>query len=501
MKRLSFLLVLMAVSNTALQAQQLAEIDSVFTVLNQQRGFNGNILIAEKGKIIYERSFGFSNYDDRTPLRPQHMFNVASVSKTITAVATMQLVERGLLNLNDDLTKHLSGLPYQGIRIQHLLSHTSGLPKVQIHPFRKEISGKRYTNEELLEVYTRVAPELYFSPGSNYNYANTNYIFLALIIEKISKLSFEQFLQQHIFEPSGMHRTFLFERNVPLHLQKNVVSYYRKPKWLSKRFHLVDTLAANIEDSATFDNIYGASSIHTTAGDLLKFHTALQNNVLLSIASLTKMYDPITLNGKKEFTINEKSNYPAVVGTGWQVAKDSTVGKIVYHSGGFQGGRSFMIRNLKKDQCVILLTNNVETDRYTFTTPMRILNRAPYQLDRISLPRLFSNEYISNGIAVAVSTYQKYKNDTAYVPFVDYDFEEIGTELMNAGDLDAAVKIFELYADTFPDEYSWSMLGDAHLLSGNESKALECFEKSLSINSEYGHSKNAVLKIKGGNGK
>lgn len=501
MKKLSLLLVLIAISQSVLQAQRLQKIDSVFTILNKQRGFSGNILIAEKGEIVYEKSFGFSNYDTHTPLGPQHMFNVASVSKTITSVAIMQLVEQGLVSLEDDITEYLTDLPYKGIRIQHLLTHTSGLPKVQIRPFRKEISGKRYTNTELLEVYTRVAPELYFTPGADYNYANTNYIFLALIIENVSKIPFDQFLHQRIFEVAGMHQTFLFKRNVPQHLQKDVVSYYRKPKWLSKRFHLVDTLAANIEDNATFDHIYGASSIHTTARDLLKFHRALQNEMLLSKTTLRTMYTPIRLTGKKEYTINKESNYPAVLSPGWRVAKDSTKGKIVFHSGGFQGGRSFFIRNLQKDQCIIILTNNIETDRYTFTTPMRILNRDGYQLDRISLARLVSNQYLEHGITAATTTFQKYKNDPAYVPLVDFDFEEIGTELIKAGNLSAAVKLFELYADTFPDEYSWSMLGDAHLSSGNESKALECYEKSLSINPEYEHSMNAVLKIKEGNGK
>lgn len=501
MKKLVLLLAFAAFSNGTVQAQRLKEIDSVFTVLNKQRGFSGNILIAEKGKVIYERSFGFSNYDKRTPLASNHMFNIASVSKTITAVAVMQLIEQGLVSLEDDITTYLEHLPYKGIQIQHLLTHTSGLPKVQIQPFRKEISGKGYTNEELLEVYSQIAPELYFSPGSNYNYANTNYIFLALIIEKVSGMPFDQFLQQHIFEPSGMLQTFLFERNVPQHLKKNVASYYRKPKWLSKQFHLVDTLAANIEDSATFDKVYGASSIHTTTRDLFKFHTALQNGVLLSKDMLRIMYTPNRLSSKKEYTVNGKSNYPAVLGEGWRVANDSSAGKIVFHSGGFQGGRSFLIRNLNKDQCVILLTNNVETNRYTFSAPMRILNHAPYQLDRISLPRLFSDEYLTNGITEAVGAYRKHKGDINYVPFVEYDFEEIGSELMETGDINSAIKTFELYTDEFPDEYSWAMLGDAYLTSGNESKALHCFEKSLSVNPEYKHSINAVFEIKGGNGK
>lgn len=501
MKKLAFLGILLVVSNATLLGQQVQEIDSLFTVLNQQRGFSGNILIAEKGKVIYEKSFGYSNYEDKSPLTSQHMFNVASVSKTITAVAVMQLVERGLLQLNDEISQFLGPFPYEDICLGHLLTHTSGLPKVQTQPFRKEISGKGYSNKELLDVYTQVALKPYFAPGTKYNYANTNYIFLGLIIEKVSGLPFDHYLRKYIFEPAGMDHTFLFKRGIPKRLQQNVVSYYRKPKWLSNRFHLVDTLSANRDDQATFDQVYGASSIHTTTGDLLKFHTALQNGELLSESTRKQMYAPIALGGKKEYTLNAASNYPALLSAGWRVAKDSTAGKIVFHSGGFQGGRSFFIRNLQKDQCIILLTNNIETDRYTFTAPMRMLNGLPYQLDRISLPRVVANAYLSKGISAAVKQYHQHERDDAYIPFVDFDFEEIGAELMETGDAQAAIEIFKLYTAKFPDEYAWGLLGDAHLMSGNTSKALDCFKKSVSINPDYEHSLKAIRKIEGTQGK
>lgn len=499
MKNLLIQLRLIFLATSLLSAQQIREIDSIFKILSANDRFSGNILIAEKGKIIYEKSFGFSNRSTEEPLGPQNIFNVASVSKTFTAVATMQLVEEGLLHLDDDISTHLTELPYKNILIKHLLSHTSGLPKVQIQPFRKHISGKKFTNKELIATFSKIAPKLHFEPGADYNYANTNYILLALIIEKISGKGFDEFLRKQILEKCDMQQTFLFRRRVPKQNEKAVVSYYRKPKWLSDAFQLVDTLAANIEDETTFGKIYGASSIHTTARDILKFHNALQNGILLSKASLQKMYTPIKLGSKTTYGINKASNYPSVLGLGWKIAKDSTKGKMVYHFGGFQGGRSFLIRNVQKDQCVIILTNNVETERYTFTAPMRVLNQAQYKLDRISLPRIFSNEYLKNGIDSALLKYKNYENDTIYIPFIAWDFEEIGTELLDTKDYQAAVKVFELYSLKFPDEYSWAMLGDALLLSGDRSKALDCFEKSLGVNPKYEHSKLAVQKIKNEN--
>lgn len=495
MKKLVFLLSLALLTSCFLLAQQVNEIEKVFSALNQKGRFSGNILIAEKGEVVFEKSFGFSNRSKKIPLRANNIFNIASVSKTITAIATMQLVEQGLLCLDDDITTYLTDLPYINITVKHLLSHTSGLPKVQIQPFRKEISRKGYTNKEILRTYARIAPKPYFDSGADYNYANTNYIFLALIIEKVSGKDFNAFLKHNIFDVCKMKETHLFERRVPQQFKERVVDYYRKPNWLSDRFQNVDSLAENIEDAATFDEVYGASSIHTTARDLLKFHNALQNGTLLSNRSLQKMYNPLQLSNKLAYTIDAASNYTSLLGLGWKIAQDSTKGKIVYHAGGFQGGRSFFIRNIEKDQCVIILTNNEETDRYTFTSPMRILNEASYQLDKISLPRLFSNEYLKNGINSALERYRKYEKEDDYTSFISWDFEEIGTELLETKDYEAAIRVFELYTIKFPDEYSWSMLGDAYLLFGNKLKALKCFKQSLAHNSEFEHSRQAVHEI------
>ncbi len=435
---------------------RLNTIDNTLTTLSIENRFSGNILIAEKGKIIYEKSFGYAS-DNKTLLSSNSIFNIASVSKTITAISIMILEERGLLSLDDNLMLYFPELPYRNITIKNLLTHSSGLMRIQSQPFRKEIEGKGFDNSQIIDLIQKINPELRFESGSDFYYANTNFIILGAIVKKVSKKSFDEFLNENIFQKAAMTQSFLKEKRIPKTLQNQLISYYRRPIWLSDKFQSIDTLQENISNKLTFSNVYGASSIYTTTRDLLKLHYALQGEKILKNVSLQKMYYPFKMKNNREYTINATSNYPAFSGLGWRVAKDSTKGKIVFHSGGLRGGRSFFIRNIDKNQCIIMLTNNEEMDRYNFTFPMRVLNNQEYLLDKISLARTFSSEYLNNGIKSALKKYHQFKNDEHYNEFVGFDFEEIGAELIEKKDTHAAIELYKLYTTEFSDEYSWSM--------------------------------------------
>ena len=464
--------VLLILSFACLSDQRIERIDHIFSELHQENKFNGMILIAERGRTIYEKSFGFADYDKKALFKPDSMTNIASVSKVFTAVAIMMLVERKQLQLEEDVRTYLPHFPYDNISIKNLLTHTSGLYEEQKALIRNAINGKGVTNQELLEIYTQVKPEPNFAPGHDYSYSNTNYTLLALILEKVSQQKLPEFLHKNIFKPLKMKHSYLTQQNVPEALKKNIVSYYRKPQWLSNQFKNIQTLESNILEAQTFNNKYGGSQIYTTARDLLKFHQGLQNGQLLQEATLQLMYQPMRLKNDKSYTVNATSNYPALSALGWRIAKDQSAGRIVFHAGGFRGGRSFFIRNLDKDQVIILLTNNTETNRHTFTFPMRALNQQKYVLDKKSLARAFSKMYISDGIEAAVMHFQQHKNNPDYILFVDWDYEEIGAELINKKDHKGALALFKLYRDHMPENgYAWSLLGQAYLLNGNKTKA------------------------------
>ena len=472
------------------------KINQILSALHIEERFNGNILIAERGEIIYEKSFGLANLESGVLLNSESIFNIASVSKTFTAASIMLLEERGLLNLKDTITMYFPDFPYKDITIKNLMTHTSGLYRIQSNQIRDQINLKGLTNIGLMNVYQSIKPTPYFKPSNGYKYANTNYLLLALIIEKVSKLPFHVFIKKNIFDKAGMKNTFLKKARVPKSLQNTIVSYYRKPKWLSNNLINVDSIQEDRDEKRTFINNYGESGIHTTTNDLLKYHTALQNGAIINHTSLSKMYNPIILNNKDTYVVNPKSNYPSSSGHSWRVANDSSAGKIVFHAGGIRGGRSFFIRNITKDQVIIMLTNNELTDRHTFTTPMRILNEQSYEIDKKSLPREFAKAYLKNGIHSAIEFYKLHQNDLNFKPFIDWDFEEIGAEFIEKRDYKSAIKLFKLYTEKYPqDEFSWSLLGDANLHLGDENEALQNYKKSLNLNPENEHAIKMVKKL------
>ncbi len=495
--KLILLLLILLCSCSFEKDERINEINEILATLHSEKSFNGNVLIAEKGKIIYEKSFGLANFETGHKLNPESIFNIASISKTFTGISILILEEKGLLNLKDNIKMYFPDFSYHHITIENLLTHTSGLYRIQSKLIRERIDQKGLTNSDLFDVYKNLRPAQYFESGTGYKYANTNYILLALIIEKVSKLPYHVFIQKNIFEKAGMKNTFLKKSRVPKRLQNNIVSYYRKPKWLSDTLINVDSIKEDKEEKLTFINNYGESAIHTTAIDLLKYHTKLQNGDIISPTALSKMYKPYKLNSGETYVVNPKSNYPSLSGLSWRIAKDDRSGQTVFHAGGIRGGRSFLIRNITKDKVVIMLTNNDLTDRHTFTFPMRILSGLPYQVDKKSLPKWFSLEYSKNGIKSALEIYRSHENDENFEPFIDWDFEEIGTELIEKKAFNAAVEVYKLYAEKYPhDEFSWSLLGDAYYALNNNKEALQNFKKSLNLNPENKHVINMIQQLK-----
>ncbi|MEM8508681.1 MAG: serine hydrolase domain-containing protein [Bacteroidota bacterium] len=422
---------------------RISHIDSVLAKLNKERGFNGNLLIAERDSIIYTKSFGYADYQKGIKLSENTIFNIASISKTFTAVGILLLAEQKKLDLDDKVVNVLEQFPYPQITIRHLLSHTSGIIKEQRAPFFYQIKDKAYDNQRVYELFTEVKPELVFPPGSNYMYSNSNYIFLAVIIEKISDQTYASFLKDNIFNPARMRHTFLHYRNIPVNLLDSVANPHQS-SFLSKA-----PFPVSHQDS-TFINMYGEGWIYSTTKDLFQYHQALQEEKILSRESLEEMYAPVVLTDSKEYELNGKTNFPAVSGLAWKVVKDSSSGKIVYHSGGVLGGRTMLFRDITNDRFYVSLTNNDETARHTFSFPFKKLYDKDYVLDKLHLAKQFGKVYTKDGIDTAVAFFKTHKSDTTFVGFSVWDYEDIGKELIKKNDLSAALKLYQLYNSEYP---------------------------------------------------
>ncbi|MET6999238.1 serine hydrolase domain-containing protein [Chitinophaga defluvii] len=336
-------------------AQQTAKnLAHLFDSLEARGGFNGCVLVAEEGKPIFSRAIGYANQDKKQLLNIRTDFELASVSKQFTALAIMQLKEKGKLTYDDSLKKYFPALPYKGITLRHLLIHTSGLPEfLAFGKAEVDINRINY-NKDILAVLSKAGDTTLFKPGTSFAYCNTNYLLLALIVEKVSGLPFARYMTQYVFNPAGMLRTKVYARRADKEPMDNYALSYIWDARLNK-FIAPDSSITNAR-AFYLDGVAGPYGISSNVEDLLKWDQVLYTNKLVSAATLQEAFTP----GKKD----DGSALKGIMGYGfgWIALplNDSAIGASVYHTGGYPGYQSVITRYLDKHKTVILLTNFYE---------------------------------------------------------------------------------------------------------------------------------------------
>jgi CubicO group peptidase (beta-lactamase class C family) len=324
----------------------MASLDSFMTAEVQVHQFNGNVLVAKAGKLIYQRSFGYSNYDTKTALDSNSIFELASVSKQFTAMGILQLKDQGKLSLSDTLRKFFPELPYANVTIQHLLTHTSGLPDYMEAMAAKWDHKKIAFNKDVIHFLATEKIPANFQPGAKSEYSNTAYEMLASIIEKVSGQSFQQYMQDHIFKPLGMQHTRIYNtrrsgETIPDYAYGYVYSDSQK------RYVLPDSLS--MYDLVFYlDGIVGDGTVNSTTGDLLKWDRALKEHMLLSERTQKEMFTPQTIF---DTATNLHYGYGVFLG-------ENEVGRYITHGGGWPGYHTNLIRYIDRDITVIILSNN-----------------------------------------------------------------------------------------------------------------------------------------------
>lgn len=307
-----------------------SEIERLMARLHAQGLFTGEILVAEKGHVIYEGAFGRADrgtgrlYTTTTPSC------LASLSKPITAVAIMMLAEQGVLTYDAPLSRYLPGFSEAvgATTIRHLLTHTSGIPDYPT----LNVDHPGVSNAEILAALQHVASPA-FRPGQRYAYSNSGYVLLALIIERTSGESLARFLDARVFKPLGMRDTFVLTD--PGQKTAGVARGYDR-----------DGRPDDFEGMAT-----GESGVYSTVIDLLRFDQALYTDTLVRQASLAQAFVPAH--------VQEGST---AYGFGWNIVNDAS-GVRVWHQGNTAGFRAFIERRLEDQTTVIMLTNGGDTNR------------------------------------------------------------------------------------------------------------------------------------------
>ncbi|MBT3244702.1 MAG: beta-lactamase family protein [Bacteroidetes bacterium] len=326
----------------------IARLDRYFTRRNKYNGFNGTVLYAVDGEVQLAEAYGYGDLRKRDSLSIESSFQLASVSKPITALATLILVDQGLINLNDTIQNFFPDFPYKGITVQLLLNHRSGLPNYMY--FADSVWPDQnipISNRDVLNLLTEHHPERYYPPDRRYNYSNTNYALLALIIEEVSDIAYELFVKTKIFIPLDMQNSLVYNKKVTP-LNYNQVKGYHSGR--------------RIADNTYLNGVIGDKGIYSSAIDLYKLDVALQNGSLVSLELLDKAFQP------QHKDLYQWDNY----GLGWRINAADPNNKIVYHSGWWKGFRSYYIRELGTRKTLIVLSNTARTS-FLGTSELRSL--------------------------------------------------------------------------------------------------------------------------------
>jgi CubicO group peptidase (beta-lactamase class C family) len=309
---------------------------SFFDSLLLKRGFNGSILVAKDGAIVYEKYAGFADLRTKDSMTSSTPLHIASTGKTFTAMALLRLVQENKLSLNDSMHKFFPGFPYVGITVQMLLSHRSGLPNY-LYFMEAEKKNKEYINNtDVLNFLVAKKPGLNYTSGKRFNYCNTNYVLIALIIEKISGKTFPAFMQEQVFGPLQMRNTYVFS--------------------LADTVKVTPTFKANggFWQNDMTDGTYGDKNIYSTPQDLLKWDQALYTEQFLSKAFLDSAFTPYS---------NERPsihNY----GLGWRMLMIPNGKKVIYHFGRWHGCNAAFARLVDEKVTIIILGNKYNSNIY-----------------------------------------------------------------------------------------------------------------------------------------
>ncbi len=350
-----------AVINNDEKERLIAEVKAKYEILLGNKGFSGEILIAKKGEIIFEDYKGFSNFSDKTAIVPETPIHLASISKTFTGMAALKLWEQDKLNLKASVTKYLAGFPYTDVTIEQLLSHRSGLPdytyfmesnkyttvkvknrrgrwvkKLQLTkaetPFRQGL----YNNQDVLDYMLAKHPLPASKPDRVFKYCNTNFVMLALIIEKITGQDFPTYMAETLFKPLKMENTYIFSAKS---IDKYTPSYNAR------------MVPYKIEK---YDCIYGDKNVYSTARDMYLWDKALTEGTYLKASTLEMAFQP-------QSPINK---YYHNYGLGWRILAKPNEEKLIYHNGWWHGNNTVFTRLINESATIIILGNKFNKSIY-----------------------------------------------------------------------------------------------------------------------------------------
>jgi CubicO group peptidase (beta-lactamase class C family) len=436
--------------------------------------FDGAVLVAENGKIIYKDAFGLANREWEIPNSTDTKFMIGSISKPITATLMLILVQKGYVSLDktiEDYLPEFKNRPAAKVTIRQLLNHTSGMPNYDvIKDFFPKISRQSYGREDYLKIYRDSA--LAFVPSTRYMYSNWGYFTLGYIIEKVTGKSYAEAMKDEIFSKLKME-------NSGSYLHTQIVS----KRASGYDYGFGNYVSADFRDQS---NTMGTGDIYTTVGDLFKFNMAIANNTLLNKELTEEMFTP----GMR----------PARYGYGWfnQNFKYTTTDSVTanYHLGSTEGFIAFMIRIPETNSMAVILCNSAPTDYFRIIKDLlKVLYNKPVELKE-PIHKKMETIIAEFNAEKAVTDYKKMKIDTVHF-YADWlQMYYLGEKLLSLKRFDDARIIAENNVIEFPKiDFIALSMANIYLALKRKEEAIKFYKKTLQLNPESEEAKNRLKEL------
>ncbi len=450
---------------------------------SNQGTFNGSAMVAEKGKVIFAGGFGYANLEWKVKNTADTKFYLASISKTFTAVTVMKLIDQGKLTLDtrlSDVLKWYRADTGNKVTIRHLLNHTSGIANYlnmkgkSIYQVADEFGTAPIDKLAFAKKYCQGNFE--FEPGTKWNYNNTAYFLLGLIIEEVSGKTYENAVADFIFKPLGMTDSGDIQPNqhqpvsgLASGYMRNFTDFVHPPFW-------------NMSTS------YAQGSLYSNVYDLVKFDQALYDPNFLSKASYDALFTP-NLNG---------------YGCGWElrespIGKDKAMKKIRTHEGFLFAWHTRFYQIPDDQYLIVILSNggNAPLEKMCSGITDILYGRPSENVKPLianTLYSAFKNKTLQSGLEQCNHYFQAEKDKW---DFSEYDLNQLGYFALQ-NDTKSAVMIFRFVTEIYPQSWNaWDSYGEALVTSGNKAEAIKAYEKSISMNPENKAGVEMLKKLKG----
>jgi CubicO group peptidase (beta-lactamase class C family) len=457
------------------------KIDELLNIYHEYNRFNGTVLVAQKGEVIFKKGYGYADIEWGIENEPHMKFRIGSITKQFTSMLIMQLVEAKKIKLDARIIDYLPDFRKDTgdrITIHNLLTHTSGIPNfTNIPGFWSDSIRVHYSLDRL--VYELCAGDLEFEPGSTFRYSNSNYIILGAIIENVSGKPYEEMLREKILMPLEMENTGIdnFQRII----EDRAAGYERRGNVLINASYIY------------MQNAYAAGAMYSTVEDLFIWDQALYTNKLLGNKYKKKMFTPFLGNyayGWGVYKVGFADN------TGFNNSEDSV--KLIAHSGGITGFTS-LIQRFPEDRYTIILCDNTGSGFLSeISRALRnILYDKPYDMPKRSVSEAIYPIVLDQGIEAAIDHYHMLRQEHPD----EYDFSEnelnnLGYVLLGLNRVKDAIAIFELNVEMYSEGYNtYDSLGEAYMNDGQYDLAIQNYAKSLELNPENTNAINQLQRI------